>query len=550
MDRGEPNMTLNPSSFNRPLTGQEFRANYARIIETELTSAHLARTKWFNRWIKGGLILAWLYLEIPELGQLLRLVHTLSPFNIVLIFCSIVAIAFHGMRSREQWSFSWDAPISGLPLVILGGMAIASTALNWWLDLDQLSLVWFILGSYGILGLFCQPQLWRQGIPFVSMFAGLMLVMAAEFTDVGHLVRTGIAEIVEYLLKPLGLGAISSEDILVFNTGIAAVDIPCSGFKNIEIGSLFFIAASFLSRKHMGIQWCLMGLMNGALLIMANVARIFVLVVLVFGLEQRALADILHVPLGLFGFVTVCLVTLYGLKFVPTLETSPTPTATVNGGDARPSFPVKSPPFGWKKMRYGVLTFGLLLGLIVMPQPHAQATVMFNPTLWDEFMAATPVQTQALELNIYEQDFFARYPGVVTQKQRFQLGDVSGSVIAVASPTWEAHHAPELCFSAIGSTIDHMEKRMLTSDVTGRWLSLNQGQRSATYWFQSPQLTTDHYFERVWREIRRQDPQWTMVSIQFDQSLSEQDTAVQTLVDAVHGAIAVAMSSTNPKSLT
>ena len=533
-------------TVNHPLTGHEFRTNYARIIETELASAHLNRAKWFNRWLKGGLVLAWLYLEVPELSQLVRLVHTLSAFNIILIFCSIVAITFHGVRSREQWSFSWDAPLSASPLMVVVGMAIASTALNWWLDLDQLSLAWFILGSYGVMGLFCQPRLWKQGIPFVAMFAGLMLVMAAEFTDVGHLVRTGIAEIVEYLLKPLGLGAISSEDILVFNTGIASVDIPCSGFKNIEIGSLFFIAASFLSRKHMGIQWCLVGLMNSALLIMANVARIFVLVVLVFGLEQRPLADMLHVPLGLFGFVTVCLVTLYALKFVPKMEE----TALFTTSNSAVVGQSNSSQFSWKRLRYGVFTLGLLLSLIFMPQPEAQAAVTFNSTAWDQVMATTPVQTQAIDLNIYEQDFFARYPGVVTQKQRFHLGDVSGSVIAVASPTWEAHHAPELCFSAIGSTIDHMEKRSLIPEVTGRWLSLNQGQRSAAYWFQSPQHTTDHYFERVWREIRRQDPQWTMVSIQFDQSLSDQDADVQTLVDAVHGAIAAAMSSPNTQSIT
>lgn len=538
-------------TVNRLLTGRAFRKTYARMGEAELANTHLNQARLFNRWIKGGLVLVWLYLEVPELSQLFRLIHTLSTFNIVLILGSIVAIALQGMRSRQQWSFSLDAPIASLPLMMMGGMAIASNALNWWLDLEQLSLAWFILGSYGAIGLFCQPRLWRQGLPFVGMFAGLMLIMAAELTDVGHLIRTGIAEVVEYLLRPLGLGAISSEDILVFNTGIAAVDIPCSGFKNIEIGSLFFIAASFLTRKHMGIKWCLVGLINSTLLIMANVARIFVLVVLVFGLGQRPLADMLHIPLGLFGFGTVCLATIYCLKFVPE-ETSahsflsPTDSlqrhqeeATVSRVSSQMS---PTQPRSWKQLRYGVLTLGLLLGLIAMPQPEAQATVVFNPAAWDTFINTTPVQTQTIDLNIYEQDFFARYPGVVTQKQRFQLGDLSGSVIAVASPTWEAHHAPELCFAAIGSTIDHMEKQSLTPDVSGRWLSLNQGQRSAAYWFQSPQRTTDHYFERVWREIRRQDSQWTMVSIQFDQSLSDQDADVQTLIDAVYGATAQAMT--------
>ena len=46
-------------------------------------------TNAFNRWIKVGIVLAWLYLNLPELAQLLRLIHSLSSFNIILIFSAV-----------------------------------------------------------------------------------------------------------------------------------------------------------------------------------------------------------------------------------------------------------------------------------------------------------------------------------------------------------------------------------------------------------------------------------------------------------------------------
>ncbi|PZD74131.1 hypothetical protein C1752_01272 [Acaryochloris thomasi RCC1774] len=478
-----------------------------------------------NRLLGVITILLWLVLFLPELMGFTHLLKILSLFNILLLAGAAAVLFIQGFRCRDQWKFSLEPTFQGLPLLVMVGVAIASLLTRNFLDLENLSAVGAIIGAYGLMGLFCDTQTWKRNIPFVGAFAILVFLFALELTDLGHLARTGIAEIVEYLLQPFSVNAITSEDILVLSTGVAFVDIPCSGFKNIEIGSLFFIAASMLERRQMGLRWFLVGVTNFALLIVANIARIFVIVTLTFVLQQRTVAEILHVPLGLCGFISVCLLTLLLLQFVPHQRPSTT--------KLQESRKTQSPA---ANIRNALITLGLLLGLALIPHPTAAAVG------WDSLQWPTSMQAESVNLTRPEQMFFTQYPGVVAQKQAFKTQNISGSMIFVASPSWQAHHAPELCFLASGFKIDDMQKRTLTSQVTGRWLSLDQGQRQAAYWFQSSQRTTDHYLDRVWSEMIRKEPHWTMVSILFDQSVSADDAAVQAVLADVHDAISTAMT--------
>ena len=501
-----------------------------RLAPSETNLTHIKR---LTGYISSASVLLWLYLVLPELTKFTDLIRTLSPFNLILLFSAAIVLLIQSIRRRDAWGFSLEPRFQGPPLFMMFGAAIASVLARWFLDLEHLSVVGFIVGAYGLIGLFCHVRSWKRGIPFMAAFVILIFLFALEFTDLGHLARTSIAEIVEFLLKPFSVDAISSEDILVLSTGIAFVDIPCSGIKNIEIGSLFFIAASLLERKQMGLRWFMVSLINLALLITANIARILVIVVLTFIMQQQPLAEILHVPLGLFGFIAVCLITLQLLRFVPRQPPSSSPPAP----DRLPPPPTLQTPAA--NLRNAALTLSLLTGLALIPHPNIAdvSPKPFNTMQWPK-----PMQTQAIDLNRFEEKFFTHYPGVVTQKQTFQFKGVSGSMIFVASPTWQAHHAPELCFSASGLEIDHMQKQALTSQVTGRWLSLNQGQQQAAYWFQSSQRTTDRYLDRIWSEITRQESNWTLVSILFDQPVSADNTDVQTMVEEVHSAIAAAMT--------
>jgi exosortase O len=186
----------------------------------------------------------------------------------------------------------------------------------------------------------------------------------------------------------------------------------------------------------------------------------------------------------------------------------------------------------WRSL-FGVA--GLLLALAIVPVPQfdrAIASVDLSRLQWAE-----PMQTQSSDLNPSEQKFFANYPGVTTRKQQFQYGDLTGTSVLVASPTWQAHHSPEVCLASIGYKIAPEIQQIVTPDVTARWLSLDDGKRSAVYWFQSATSTTDNFNSRFWDEVFRRESRWTMVSVVFDRANSPESPAVQGFIKQTHDQI-------------
>jgi exosortase O len=175
----------------------------------------------------------------------------------------------------------------------------------------------------------------------------------------------------------------------------------------------------------------------------------------------------------------------------------------------------------------------LALAIVPVPQPdRAISAVDLSRLQWSE-----PMQTQALSLNPQEQKFFANYPGVTTQKQQFRYGDLTGTSVLVSSPTWQAHHSPELCLAAIGHKIAPTIQRIVTPEVTARWLSLDGGTRSAVYWFQSATRTTDDFNSRFWDDVFRRESRWTMVSVVFDRANTPAAPTVQAFIKQTHDEI-------------
>jgi hypothetical protein len=83
-----------------------------------------------------------------------------------------------------------------------------------------------------------------------------------------------------------------------------------------------------------------------------------------------------------------------------------------------------------------------------------------------------------------------------------------------------------------------MVGKALTPEVIGRWLTLDDGKKTSTYWFQSATRTTDDFFVRFWGEVFRKDSTWTLVSIVFDQSHSSNEPAIQSFLTLIHDALA------------
>jgi exosortase O len=468
-----------------------------------------------------AIVASWLYFNRVPFQWLATSIFDVSPFNGVILVAGALLLAFLGWRYRQ--SIELAPGLHQLPLFLMLGCGGASMATQWLVSLTQLPVGLFLLGSYGLLGLWLAPSVWRRGLP-VGIAIACLLPFGVQFSaGVGAPARIATAHVVEWILHQWQISAISAGDVIVLDTGVAYVDLPCSGLKSMWTGTLFLLAATWLEGRQIGLRWMFVGLANLGFLAIVNTVRVLILTILIHVLHQPAWAEILHVPMGLMGFVMASLLTWGLLRFVPNRAAQ---SATSERSDRVATV------LNWRSL--GALA-GLLLVLAIVPMPQPERAIAAPDLSRLEWSA--PMQTQALDLNPQERKFFASYPGVTTRKQQFQYGDLTGTSVVVASPTWQAHHSPELCLAAIGYKIAPVVQQIITPEVTARWLSLDGGSRSAIYWFQSATRTTDDFMSRFWDEVFRRESRWTMVSAVFDRADAPDAPAVQAFIKQTHAAI-------------
>jgi exosortase O len=493
------------------------------------TSIKLIKTNCLrDRIARIAIVCSWLYLNRTSLQWLATLLADISFFNGVMLVAGGLLLAFLGWRYRR--SIEVAPGLHRWPLILMLGCGVGSIATQWFVLLAQLPVGLFLLGSYGLLGLWLAPAVWRRGLP-VGIAIACLLPFGVQFsTGVGAPARILTAHIVEWILHQWQISAISAGDVIVLDMGVAYVDLPCSGLKSMWTGTLFLLAATWLEGRQIGLRWLGVGLINLGLLAIANTGRVLILTILTHVLHQSAWAEILHVPLGLMGFVMASLLTWGLLRFVPN-------QAAQRGASDFPQERLHqrtdrvATGLNWQSL--GALA-GLLLILAIIPTPQdrAIASVDLSKLQW-----VPPMQTQTLDLNLQERKFFASYPGVTARKQQFQYGDLTGTSVLVASPTWQAHHSPELCLAAIGYKVAPKIQRVITPAVTARWLSLDDGKRSAVYWFQSATRTTDDFMSRFWDGVFRRESGWTMVSTVFDRDESPDSPNIQAFIKQIHDEI-------------
>ncbi|MBW4466073.1 MAG: exosortase O [Pegethrix bostrychoides GSE-TBD4-15B] len=470
----------------------------------------------------GLLVLSWLWLNASTLTWFGESLLGLPRFN--QLFLAAVALLLGWLAVRRPLPVL-AAQLRLFPLVLLLGSALLALGSRWLLAFEQIPGLLFLLGSYGLAGLFLHPATWRRGLPVAATVAAVVPFWLQFTTGLGFPARILTAQAVEAILNTWQITALSSADIIVLDTGIAQVDLPCSGLKSLWMGTVLLLAMTGLEGRKLGWRWLLVCCANWGLLVSANVMRVLSLVLLTNVLRQPALADLLHMPLGLVSFVTVSLLAWGLLRWVPQAEKARAPVQAI----ARPAQPA-SP-----KLLAGLIAVLLLLSFL----PRPAAVLPVQPALAHLSWPAA-MQVEPMALSQPEQAFFVSYDGVTAEKQRFDFEGIAGSMILVASPTWQAHHSPELCYISSGFEINQMRQQQLTDAVLGRWLSLKQDatQQAAAYWFQSPHRTTDSYLDRLWAELSRQEPAWTMVSVLFDQPYSPESPQVQAFLNQVQSVLA------------
>jgi exosortase/archaeosortase family protein len=504
----------------------------------------------------------WLWLYRPVFDYL-AIIFSREEFRTnQLVLVGVIVLIAVQMRTGRLRPRIDTAPHLFPPALILafGGSALY-LAVERLLDINTVSASLFGLASYGLLGLWMQPRRWRQGLPALLLVIGVLPFGEHIQTFVGYPMRILTAAIVRDGLTAASVKSISIDTILVFENGVSQVDLPCSGVKSLWTGMLFLIAATWIERRPLNLRWLLIALVFAGLLFMANLVRVGVLVVVGQVAGWRLAAEMLHVPLGVLGFVAACAAAVALLRLqrplapdaweayagkqdsdsVSLVEGSakgaedPRPGGHAQPGDGLPALdrPVWLAP---------VLAAAILaMALTYTPRPptgQAQpppAWVMLSET------KHLGLVTEPMPLTPREVEWLTRGGAESVERLRFAWRGITGSMILITSTTWRAQHRPEQCFQVYGLSLKDERTHLVTTDFPVRFVSLGygngHGRLSAAYWFQSAERTTDDYATRIWADLAPERERWVLVTMLFDSVHDPHEADLQALHIALHDAV-------------
>lgn len=491
-------------------------------IPDSLTPPHAVNWVWLAPFL---LSLAWFFANISAVKWLLAsFVEIPTPYKIV-IGSLIVALVVRSLSQGDRPpALSPKFVVRRYPLLLMLGASVCSIAAGCIIDIKQITILLFILGTYGLYGLLVEPNFWRKNLPIAGLLACILPFNTQLNSGLGLPARVLTAQVVEKLLSVFQIGAISSYDIIVLENGIAQVDVPCSGIKTLLVGTLFLLAATWLESRQLGLKWLAVCAVNFIMLVSANALRVVVLVLVAQVFQQPIYAEILHVPLGIVGLVSACFLSWLMLQKIPKISAA----KQINLESQQDAEILKNQPLA----KAGLIAAVAVLAALSQLYHIESEKVAIAPLKFPEQIISEPIP-----LNPSEQKFFGNYPDTKTEKKRFISGNLRGSMLTVASTSWQTYHAPELCFIASGIPVNRIERKQLTSAIAARWLSVKDNQLSATYWLQSSEQTTDNFLERIRRDINHKNHTWVLVSILFDNSVNPESSEVQSFAKNVHNTV-------------
>jgi exosortase O len=229
----------------------------------------------------------------------------------------------------------------------------------------------------------------------------------------------------------------------------------------------------------------------------------------------------IHVPLGVIGFVVTCLAVLALLRS----QKSPVQA--------------RSPSFNYNRPMWLAPSLAIvILFMVIIYAPRPQTGLTQPPPTWS-FPAE--LIDQPLPLRPDEFQWLAREEAESADRRRFEWRGISGTMILITSKTWRAHHRPERCFEVYGLSVDDTHTHLVNADFPVRAVSLGDGREhdlfSATYWFQSAEQSTDDYGTRIWADLAPQRDRWVLVSILFDGLQDPQEDDLQAFYLALHDSV-------------
>ena len=475
-------------------------------------------------WQPIVLIAAWLLGNIWTYQWFLESFRDTSALTLYLFSMGMIALLVQLIRQDFFKLASFKLQFRLFPIWLMLGGEIGAIILKWSINIPQLTLLCFILGSYGLLGLFIAPTPWQKGLNLAIITACVIPFMVAFNSGLGFPVRVLTAHAVAQALSDFHLSAVSSHDIIVMENGIAQVDLPCSGMKSLWTGTVFLLGATWLESRQLGFRWLLVAIANMLFLIAANMVRVMILVMAIEVFQQQQIADVIHLPLGIVGFIIASVLTWVLLQKVPRNYQSYQQLSELESEEINYQHRYKH--LNW------LLVLVISLGILGQLQPQQFSKVTFK-----SIDLPSEIKTEKLTLTTAEANFFDNPANPLVEKIRFKTDNLSGSMLMVASNSWQSHHPPELCFTGNGFKVDQMDSKLINDSINARWLSLQNGELSATYWFQSAQGTTDDFIDRIWEHISHRHKTWVLVSVLFDDAENPDSNAIKNFSNTIYQTI-------------
>lgn len=492
--------------------------------------------------INSLIVALWLWLYAP-LFPYLGIIFSNEDFRTNQILLAGVALLIAARVKREGIQLHVTRPPqpAWLPLALVFCGSLLYLLVERFLDINTVATSLAALATYGLLGLWSPVEGWRRGLPAVVLLVGTLPFGNHLQTFAGYPMRIATAAIVGDGLAALGVSSMGIDTILVFENSVAQVDIPCSGVKSLWTGGLFLIAATWIERRALNARWLGIAALFVLLLFAANVARVAVLVIVGHVLNLPLAAEMLHVPLGVLGFMLACAAAVWLLRRGTAIEDG-------RSGAGREGMGIELNRWARQRpARLRALPSALWLPLILIISisamallytPRPQSGLGQPPPAWN-FPAE--MVTEPLPLGPRAEAWLIEDGAESADRHRFEWHGLSGSLILIASHTWRAHHRPERCFEVYGLSQQDTGTHLVNAGFPVRIVSLDEGKGgklyTASYWLQSAEQTTDDHGTRMWSDLSLRRERWVLVSILFDDNHDPNDPQVNAFYQALHQSV-------------
>ena len=382
-----------------------------------------------------------------------------------------------------------------------------------WLPLDVVDAIAMVASGYGLLGLLTSAQRWRELRGAAGIAAAVLPLTGYLDVFVGYPLRAATAGLVAGLL-----GAdVTSSTVLAVDGAFAHVDLPCSGVQSLWSGLVVLLGASVVWRRPVDARFLGIAAVVGGLLVGANTARVFALVLLAHVLGWSLVMEVLHVPMGVIGFCLAVGAGLAVLRWTPE--------------------PIEHRPRPSRSSRWAPASLLVVLCLTaVIPEP---TRAVAPPPAWT---LPLPADVSVLPVDPAESAFAAEH-GAQVWKGAIDREGVRGTVVVVASRSWLAHHVPTWCLQSAGWTLTGEHP----VHIDGAAVRLAQAARlsesaHALWWFESAEQRTDDHTHRVLQGLVNDEP-WALVSVLIDGRTDPTDPDVARLVHDLRGAVGAIWST-------